>query len=102
MKVLVVGSGGREHAIIHKLMENKTISKMYCASGNSGIAELVECVPIAPTNIEGLVKFAKEKEIDFTFVGMDDPLVMGIVDSFEKENLRIFGPSKAAARVRRK
>ena len=102
MKVLVVGSGGREHAIVQKLLENKKISKMYCASGNAGIAELVECVKIAPTDIENLVKFAKEKQIDLTFVGMDDPLVMGIVDAFEKENLRIFGPCKKAARIRRK
>lgn len=99
MKVLVVGSGGREHAIVTKLLENKNITKMYCANGNGGISELVECVPIAPTDIEGVVKFAKENQIDFTFVGMDDPLVMGIVDLFEKEGLRVFGPNKEAAQL---
>lgn len=99
MRVLLVGTGGREHAIVLKLLENKKITKLYCAAGNGGISELVECVPIAPTDIENLVKFAKEKEIDLTVVGMDDPLVMGIVDSFEKEGLRIFGPSKVAAQL---
>ena len=99
MKILLVGSGAREHAIAWKLLQNPKITKMYCANGNGGISELVECVPIAPTEIEKLVEFAKEKEIDLTVVGMDDPLVMGIVDSFEKENLRIFGPNKIAAQL---
>lgn len=99
MKILVVGTGAREHAIVWKLLQNKNITKLYCASGNAGIGELVECVPIAPTDIENLVRFAKEKEIDLTVVGMDDPLVMGIVDAFEKEGLRIFGPNKEAAQL---
>ena len=99
MKVLVVGSGGREHAIVWKLLESPKITKMYCASGNGGISDLVECVPIAPTDIEGQVKFAKENDIDFTVIGMDDPLVMGIVDAFEKEGLKVFGPSKVAAQL---
>ena len=102
MKVLVVGNGGREHAIVWKLMQSKKITKIYCAQGNGGVGELVECVNIAPTDIESLVKFAKEREIDLTVVGMDDPLVLGIVDAFEKENLRIFGPNKKAARIGRK
>lgn len=99
MRILVVGTGGREHAIIWKLLENKKITKIYCASGNAGIETIAECVPIAPTDIENLVKFAKEKEINLTVVGMDDPLVMGIVDAFEKEHLRVFGPNKIAAQL---
>jgi phosphoribosylamine--glycine ligase len=99
MKILVVGSGGREHAIIWSLSKNPKISKIYCASGNAGISELAECILIAPTEIEKLVEFAKEHEIDLTVVGMDDPLVLGIVDAFEKENLRIFGPNKVAAQL---
>lgn len=99
MKVLVVGSGGREHAIIWKLSGNPKIEKIYCASGNAGIAQICECVPIAPTEINKLVQFAKETQIDLTIVGMDDPLVLGIVDEFEKEGLRIFGPNKKAAQL---
>lgn len=97
MKVLVVGSGGREHAIIHKLLQNKKISKIYCAPGNAGIGQLAELVPIGATEIDKLVDFAKSEGIDFTVIGMDDPLVAGIVDAFEAENLRVFGPRKNAA-----
>lgn len=97
MKILVIGGGGREHAIIWKLSKSSKITKIYCAPGNAGIAELAECVNIDAKDIKNLVKFAKSNQIDFTVVGMDDPLVMGIVDEFEKENLKIFGPKKDAA-----
>lgn len=97
MKILVVGNGGREHAIIWKLKQNKTIDKIYCAAGNAGIGQDAELVPIAPLEIEKLVQFAKDKKIDYTIVGMDDPLVAGIVDAFEEEGLAVFGPRKNAA-----
>jgi len=97
MKVLVVGGGGREHTIVWKLAQSSKIDKLYCAPGNAGISELAECVNIGATEIEKLVRFAKSENIDLTVVGMDDPLVMGIVDAFENENLRIFGPKKNAA-----
>lgn len=97
MKVLIVGGGGREHAIIWKLSQNEKISKLYCAPGNAGIKNLAECVSIESTDIENLLKFAMAEKIDFTVVGNDDPLVMGIVDAFEAEGLKIFGPKKNAA-----
>ena len=83
MKVLVVGSGGREHAIVWKLKQSPKADKIYCAPGNAGIAQDAECVPIAAMEIDKLVKFAKDEKIDFTIIGMDDPLVAGIVDAFE-------------------
>lgn len=97
MKVLVVGGGGREHAIILKLKESPRVDKIYCAPGNAGISEDAECVNIKATDIDALMKFAKDEKIDFTVVGMDDPLVMGIVDKFEENGLKIFGPRKNAA-----
>lgn len=97
MKVLVVGSGGREHTIVWKLSQSPKIDKLYCAPGNAGISEIAECVDIGATEIEKLVEFAATNQIDLTVVGMDDPLVMGIVDAFEAANLRIFGPKKNAA-----
>lgn len=97
MKVLVVGSGGREHAIVTSVAKSPRVDKIYCAPGNAGIAGLAECVPVSAMEFEKLAAFAKEKEIDFTIVGMDDPLVGGIVDVFEKEGLKIFGPRKNAA-----
>ncbi len=97
MKVLIVGSGGREHAIAWKVAQNKTVSKIYCAPGNAGIASIAECVPIKAMEFDKLVAFAKENEIDLTIIGMDDPLVGGIVDVFEAEGLRVFGPRKNAA-----
>lgn len=97
MKVLIIGKGGREHAIAWKLSKSKKISKLYCAPGNAGIEEFAQCVPIEATDIDKLVDYAKSERIDFTVVGMDDPLVMGIVDAFEKEGLRVFGPRKNAA-----
>ena len=97
MKVLIVGGGGREHAIAWKVAQSKQVEKIYCAPGNAGIAEYAECVSIGAMEFEKLAAFAKEKEIDLTVVGMDDPLVGGIVDVFEAEGLRVFGPNKAAA-----
>ena len=90
MKVLVVGSGGREHAICTSVAKSPRVDKIYCAPGNAGIAALAECVPIGAMEFDKLVAFAKEKEIDFTIVGMDDPLVGGIVDVFEAEGLKVF------------
>lgn len=97
MKVLVVGSGGREHAIVWKAAQSEKVDKIYCAPGNAGISEYAECVDIQAMEFEKLTAFAKEKEIDLTIIGMDDPLVGGIVDEFEKEGLRVFGPKKNAA-----
>lgn len=97
MKVLVVGSGGREHAIVTSVAKSPRVEKIYCAPGNAGIAALAECVPIGAMEFDRLVAFAKEKEIDFTIIGMDDPLVGGIVDVFEAEGMRVFGPKKNAA-----
>ena len=97
MKVLIVGSGGREHAIAWSVAKSSKVEKIYCAPGNAGIAEFAECVPIGAMEFEKLAAFAKENEIDLTIVGMDDPLVGGIVDVFEAEGLRVFGPRKNAA-----
>ncbi|MCB4303374.1 phosphoribosylamine--glycine ligase [Clostridioides difficile] len=99
MKILVVGGGGREHAICWKLSKEKNVEKIYCAPGNAGITNVAECVNIGDTNIEELLKFAKENEIGLTIVGPEVPLVMGIVDEFEKEGLRVFGPNKKCAQL---
>lgn len=97
MKVLIVGSGGREHAIAWKVARSPRVEKIYCAPGNTGIEEYAECVNIGAMEFEKLAAFAKEKEIDLTVIGMDDPLVGGVVDVFEKEGLRVFGPRANAA-----
>ncbi len=97
MKVLIVGSGGREHAIAWKVAQSKKVSQIYCAPGNAGIEQIATCVPIGAMEFEKLVTFAKENKIDLTIIGMDDPLVGGIVDVFEAEGLRVFGPRKNAA-----
>lgn len=97
MKVLIVGSGGREHAIAASVAKSPRVSKIYCAPGNAGIGTIAECVPIGAMDFEKLAMFAKEEEIDLTIVGMDDPLVGGIVDVFEEEGLRVFGPRANAA-----
>ena len=97
MNVLVVGSGGREHAIVTAVAKSPRVDKIYCAPGNAGIAELAEIVNIGAMEFDKLVAFAKEKAIDFTIIGMDDPLVGGIVDVFEAEGLKVFGPRKNAA-----
>lgn len=97
MKVLIVGSGGREHAIATSVAKSPRVDKIYCAPGNAGIGQIAECVPIGAMEFDKLVAFAKEKEIDFTIIGMDDPLVGGVVDAFEAEGLKVFGPRKNAA-----
>ncbi|MBQ4559525.1 MAG: phosphoribosylamine--glycine ligase [Tyzzerella sp.] len=97
MKVLIVGSGGREHAIAWKVAQSEKVDKIYCAPGNAGCAEYAECVPIGAMEFDKLVAFAKENEIDLTVIGMDDPLVGGVVDAFEQAGLRVFGPRKNAA-----
>ena len=97
MKVLVVGSGGREHAIVWKLTKSPKVEKIYCAPGNAGIAQIAECVPIGAMDFEVLADFAMEKAIDLTVIGMDDPLCGGICDLFEQRGLRVFGPKKDAA-----
>lgn len=97
MKVLIVGSGGREHAIAWKASKSRHVEKLYCAPGNAGIAQIAECVDISAMEFDRLAAFAREKEIDLTIVGMDEPLVGGIVDAFKEAGLRIFGPDKRAA-----
>ena len=97
MKVLIVGSGGREHAIAWKVAHSNKVDKIHCAPGNAGCAEYAECVSIGAMEFDKLVAFAKEKEIDLTVIGMDDPLVGGVVDAFEEAGLRVFGPRKNAA-----
>ncbi|MCI5891942.1 MAG: phosphoribosylamine--glycine ligase [Clostridiales bacterium] len=97
MKVLVVGGGGREHAIIWKLSQSDKVSKIYCAPGNGGISELAECVPIGVMEFDKLTEFAKSNNIDLTVVAPDDPLAAGAVDAFEAAGLKAFGPNKAAA-----
>ena len=97
MKVLIVGSGGREHAIAWSVSKSPKVDKIYCAPGNAGIAELAECVDIGAMEFEKLADFAQEKEIDLTIIGMDDPLVGGVVDVFESRGLKVFGPRKNAA-----
>ena len=97
MKVLIVGSGGREHAIAWSVAKSPKVDKIFCAPGNAGIAEFAECVNIGAMEFDKLVAFAKENAIDLTIIGMDDPLVGGVVDAFESEGLRVFGPRKNAA-----
>ena len=97
MKVLIVGSGGREHAIAASVAKSSKVDEIYCAPGNAGIGMIAQCVPIGAMEFDKIVAFAKEKEIDLTIVGMDDPLVGGLVDELEAAGLRVFGPRKNAA-----
>ena len=97
MRILIVGSGGREHAIAWKCAQSKRVDKIFCAPGNAGIGQIAECVPITAMEFDKLAAFAKEQKIDLTIIGMDDPLVGGIVDAFEAAGLRVFGPRKNAA-----
>ncbi len=97
MKILIVGGGGREHAIAASVARSQKADKIYCAPGNAGIAQIAECVPIGPMEFDKIVSFAREKEIDLTIVAMDDPLVGGLVDELEAAGLRAFGPRKNAA-----
>lgn len=97
MKILVVGSGGREHAIVWKIAKSPLVEKIYCAPGNGGIAKYAECVPIKALDIKGIVGFSKENKIDLVIVAPDDPLVAGMIDALEEEGIRAFGPRKNAA-----
>ncbi len=97
MKVLVIGSGGREHSLVWMLDQSPRVSKIYCAPGNAGISKLAECVAISATDVKGLVSFAKKQKIDLTLVGPESSLTLGVVDAFEKQGLPIFGPSQKAA-----
>ncbi len=97
MKILVVGGGGREHALVWKISQSPKVEKIYCAPGNAGISKLAECVDISPSDIKKLKDFALQKNIDLTVVGPEDPLVRGIVDMFEEAGLKVFGPSKKGA-----
>ncbi|HLY38031.1 MAG TPA: phosphoribosylamine--glycine ligase, partial [Candidatus Binatia bacterium] len=99
MKVLVVGGGGREHALVWKLKQSPRVDALWCAPGNAGIAEQAECVPIAADDLKGLLRFATEQQIDLTVVGPELPLTMGIVDKFTSAGLRAFGPTAAAAQL---
>jgi phosphoribosylamine--glycine ligase len=99
MKVLVIGGGGREHALVWKISQSPKVAKIYCAPGNAGIAQLAECSPIKAEDVPGLLEFAKSRAIDLTIVGPEGPLSMGIVDEFNKAGLRIFGPSGKAAAI---
>lgn len=97
MKILIVGSGGREHAIAASAAKSSRVDKIYCAPGNAGIGQIAECVPIQAMDFDGLVNFAKREGIGLTIIGMDDPLVAGVVDVFESNGLRVFGPRENAA-----
>src|SRR5438552_17604465 len=99
MNILVIGGGGREHALAWKLAQSPRIKKIYVAPGNGGTHEFAENIPITPTDSKALLKFAQEKKIDLTVVGPDDSLAAGIVDEFQNAGLRIFGPTKAAAEI---
>ena len=99
MKVLLIGSGGREHALVWKIAQSHMVSKVYCAPGNGGTSLVAENINIKANDIDGLLEFAEENKIDLTIVGPEEPLVLGIVDSFEEKGLKIFGPNKSSARL---
>jgi phosphoribosylamine--glycine ligase len=99
MKILIVGSGGREHALVWKISQSKRVNKIFAAPGNPGMSNLAECVDIKPSNIIQLADFAQEQKIDLTVVGPEQPLALGIVDEFNGRNLKIFGPTQKAAMI---
>src|SRR5207249_7493880 len=99
MKLLVIGKGGREHALVWKLAQAPRVTQVFCAPGNAGTAEDGVNVPIEAGDFDGLIRFAKKEAIALTVVGPEDPLAQGIVDAFQTEGLRVFGPSKAAAQI---
>ncbi|MDO9262960.1 MAG: phosphoribosylamine--glycine ligase, partial [Desulfosalsimonadaceae bacterium] len=99
MKILLIGSGGREHALAWKIAQSPKVKQIYCAPGNAGIAAIAKCVPIDAADVNGLAEFAEKEAVDLTVVGPETPLSNGIVDLFEKKGLRIFGPSKKAAEI---
>ena len=99
MNILVIGSGGREHALIWKLAQSRRVSNLYCAPGNAGISQMATCVPIQPDDLSGLKSFAQQELIDLTVVGPEAPLDLGIADEFRRAKLKIFGPTRNAARI---
>ncbi|MCK9572493.1 MAG: phosphoribosylamine--glycine ligase, partial [Candidatus Omnitrophica bacterium] len=99
MRILVIGSGAREHALVWKIAQSKLTEKIFCAPGNGGISQQAECINIKSEDIFGLLEFARREKIDLTVVGPEVPLAMGIVDEFQKAGLKIFGPNKSAARL---
>src|SRR5213594_4242010 len=99
MRVLVVGGGGREHALVWKLRQSPRLGALYCAPGNAGIAEDAECVPIAADDVKGLLRFAEERHIDLTVVGPELPLTLGLVDRLTAAGLRAFGPRRDGAQL---
>jgi phosphoribosylamine--glycine ligase len=99
MKILIVGGGGREHAIAWKMKQSPRVSRLYCAPGNAGIAAIAELVPVKATELDKIVRFARQESIDLCFVAPDDPLALGLVDQLEQAGIRAFGPSKAAALI---
>lgn len=99
MKILVIGSGGREHALVWKLASSPRVSKLYCAPGNAGISQLATCVPIPATDLAGLKTFAEEKAVDLTVIGPEAPLALGIADLFRQSKLKVFGPTQNAAKI---
>src|SRR5678816_628065 len=99
MKLLVIGGGGREHALVWKLRQSPRVEAVFCAPGNAGIAQIATCLPLKISDHAGLIRFAQSERIDLTVVGPDDALAAGIVDEFEANGLRIFGPRKAAAKL---
>src|SRR5213082_3050475 len=99
MKILVIGGGGREHALVWKLKQSSSVDRIFCAPGNAGTTEIAENIAVSATDLPQLLRFAKQNDVDLTVVGPDDPLAMGIVDLFTADKLRIFGPTKSAARL---
>jgi len=99
MKILIIGSGGREHVLAWKIKQSPLVKELYCAPGNGGISEIAQCVDIKADDIQALIEFVKSKQIDLTVVGPEAPLVAGIVDAFEKEGLKVFGPNREAAQL---
>lgn len=99
MRVLVVGGGGREHALAWKIQQSPRVEKVYCAPGNAGIAEIAEVVPVAADDVAGLLRFAREREVDLTVVGPELPLVLGLADEFQAAGLKVFGPTRDGARL---
>jgi len=99
LSILVVGGGGREHALVWKIRQSNLVGQIYCAPGNPGVSGMAECVKIPQNDIPALLNFARDKEVDLTVVGPEDPLVNGIVDEFEAQGLNIFGPSQKAAEI---
>ncbi|MCX8033734.1 MAG: phosphoribosylamine--glycine ligase [Thermodesulfovibrio sp.] len=99
MKILVIGSGGREHAIVWKLAQSRVVDKIYCAPGNAGISDIAECIEVESKNLSSLLDFVKYEWIDLTVVGPEDPLAQGIVDIFQKDGRKIIGPTKAGAQI---